>query len=366
MCDYLTAFVRQKISYGFPFDIFMPIDYLWNAEDDMLFIEVQKDINGTDGTVTVSTWNSNSGTYYNRLNRRGIPVGTPDADLAQLLIITAEANHITAFTNGIPWLSTLDTLTATGNVISEGAETSGNGGWAMSDSIGAVKAGSKVLFYAPDFATWFGDDTTKLKIVTSLGVLNSEIWTIDAGLSSHAVYHVFTILADSSVAYLTIGYDNTDIGKFQGTMNASIMVMDEKYYDYDVCEYDNNVYLAWLNRYGGLDYWLFHSEQLEGLEVDGELAENYIDDLSDGQTIQEVLFKEAIEIKTIGVNHLTSQQLDGLKGLLYSPFVQMLMPDGTHWQTVIVRTDAWELKKTDENLFSLELTIELPRLIIQQ
>ena len=368
LCDYLTGFVRPKKWIGYPMDFAMPVDDDWSGKGDMNFLQIQKDINGVDGSMSLVAWGSDAN--YKRLHRRAIYWGASDADLDHLLYLTwVAANAITNWNNGYTANNpTLDNLALGGDnwEIGDATESTGNNGYAVSDSIGAVVAGQKIVFWCASFTATGGIPRVHVCAVTT-GLRISDIVYLPTGAGIEA-YAVLTIETSNANARICIGYDGTRTGTFSGIMTAGFLVVDEKYIDFESCIPEQPVYLSWLNQYGGMDYWMFGGSQDEGLEVEGEFYDRYVDDLADDIAIQSTIQKRGLETMIMGADNLTSQQIDGLKWLLLSPFVQMHV-SGTSgtvvWKTVVVRPDSWMLKRNKEKLFSLQFEIELPRLFVQ-
>jgi len=130
---------------------------------------------------------------------------------------------------------------------------------------------------------------------------------------------------------------------------------------------ENPVYLKWWNLRGGIDYWLFSITQTESLKVGGDqIFEKDIIDLENADGVKEFLTKDARESLRIGDDNLDENDIDGIKGLLFAPKVQVLVSQNPLvWQTVLVNTGTFKIKETGESRFRIELTIEKPDLIIQ-
>jgi hypothetical protein len=133
----------------------------------------------------------------------------------------------------------------------------------------------------------------------------------------------------------------------------------------------NPIYLAWLNTLGYFDYWLFHTKQLISYDIDGEIIVRDVEDLEIDTTIQDYISRNAVKSVVIGANDLILNDIEGLKGLLYSIRVQVLtnpddwVVDGCKWQTVIVKSGSFNLIETNQSKFSIELEIMYPQINIQ-
>jgi len=135
---------------------------------------------------------------------------------------------------------------------------------------------------------------------------------------------------------------------------------------------DNPLYLRWINLLGGREYWLFSHHQEFPLEIDNiNLIERDITNIETAEAIQDIISKEGLESIIIGEDNLQVLNVEGMKGLLLSPLVQMLTnpasweSEGPKWKTVIVKKNTWNLYRNDRGTYSLELEIGLPRLNIQ-
>lgn len=129
----------------------------------------------------------------------------------------------------------------------------------------------------------------------------------------------------------------------------------------------NPVYLSWFIKPGGIDYWLFGRTQSESLRVSaGQIFERDITDIENADTIQDFLTKDAVDVTRLGAENLDANDIEGLKGLLTSPKVQVLMSQNpVVWQTVLVSPGTFKIKETRERRFRLELDIVHPEQIIQ-
>lgn len=96
--------------------------------------------------------------------------------------------------------------------------------------------------------------------------------------------------------------------------------------EYDDECYTNGVYLCWLNTLGGFDYWLFHTAYAENINVDDPIvAKRFITDWENQGTQKDIVSKNAQKSLVIGADNLRVDQLIGLRDLLYSKRVMMLM-----------------------------------------
>lgn len=130
---------------------------------------------------------------------------------------------------------------------------------------------------------------------------------------------------------------------------------------------DNPVFLSWFNRVAGIDYYLFGRTQGESLRISaGQIFERDITDIENADTIKDFLTKDAVLVSRLGAENIDENDIEGLKGLLTSPKVQLLVSQNPiKWQTVLVSPGTFKTKETRERRFRLELDIVHPEEIIQ-
>lgn len=135
----------------------------------------------------------------------------------------------------------------------------------------------------------------------------------------------------------------------------------------------NPVYLAWIGLRGGVNYWLFGGTQTINVKTGkAKVIQKDIRDLEPAEGAVDYLKKEGAEKWQIGANNVKREDLEGLKTLLISPKVQVLMnPDtwiteGPIWQTVLVNTGSFRIIETDESRHDIKLTIDFSPINIQQ
>ena len=132
---------------------------------------------------------------------------------------------------------------------------------------------------------------------------------------------------------------------------------------------DNAVYLRWINRMGGLDYWLFHFSQPENLTTGSEdLSEKYIEDVEDADTKEFVVSLEAQPTRILQADNLTLQQRRGLEHLLTSPQVMMLTDNESvpaKWQTIRIKRGTFNLGESRDTRYKLEIEILDATLFLQ-
>jgi hypothetical protein len=128
----------------------------------------------------------------------------------------------------------------------------------------------------------------------------------------------------------------------------------------------NPVYLCWLNAYGGFSYWLFTGWQQMIINVkEAGILERYIENISTATTREDYLKKTCNESMILGADNLTDNDIEGIKGLLKSVRVQVLVDNTPTWMTVLVKAESFKIKRTDSNKHSVELEIAYPSQTIQ-
>lgn len=153
------------------------------------------------------------------------------------------------------------------------------------------------------------------------------------------------------------------------------------------CCVDHPVYLKWLNKLGGYGYWLF--EFNHALDDQNETVDRFapfVEELSTAKGWLKVLGKRSIPKMVIGASNIPVDKIEGLRGLLHSVSVEVLlnpptpeevdawiadgtkMPwqvDGAKWVTVEVQPNTFRIKEARQVVASVELVIVLPEISIQ-
>ncbi len=125
--------------------------------------------------------------------------------------------------------------------------------------------------------------------------------------------------------------------------------------------YDNPVYLAWKGSEGGWNYWLFGGDQKVANDTgaNGEFEKN-IADLETADTKVGWLNKTSKPSMQIGANGIPVSNFEGIRGLMESVKVQMLVSSSPiKWQTVQVRPGSMSYQ-TKVNKFDVDMIIDLP------
>jgi len=144
-------------------------------------------------------------------------------------------------------------------------------------------------------------------------------------------------------------------------------------YDDGIC-YDNPIYLCWLNTYGGFSYWLFHTTQEIKHEVfDQKEILHAVEDWASARTQEDVFEINARDKLVLGAQNITSDQLEGIKNMLHSPRVMLLLNAATFaegdipdWLTVSIQSGTFSFGSTGDSRHKVEFTIRKPRINIQQ
>jgi len=76
------------------------------------------------------------------------------------------------------------------------------------------------------------------------------------------------------------------------------------------CDENTSIYLAWFNKLGAIDYYLFCERQRYSLDVETKgIFENYVDNLSEYNKNRSVLKKESFERITLGADDLKKEDI---------------------------------------------------------
>jgi hypothetical protein len=141
---------------------------------------------------------------------------------------------------------------------------------------------------------------------------------------------------------------------------------------------DYPIYLKWINTLGGWSYWLFAFDQQKSINIgDAVTYENNITELSTADAKLEYLSKRAFPKIVCGANNVSTANLAGLKGLLYSPKVMMLTNPDTwetdgagatplpKFQTVLVQPGSFNLETTRRGVADVEITLQVVEINVQ-
>ena len=140
------------------------------------------------------------------------------------------------------------------------------------------------------------------------------------------------------------------------------------------CTYSDPIFLAWINKYGAWDYWLFGARREDSLSIlKHERGEQVLSNYRIAQTLNETLKKDSQKVQMLTAVNIRAAEVEGIKGLLRSPFVQMLTNDGTFmsgqygspavapaWMTVIIKENTFNFGKHDQSNFVVQFELEFP------
>ena len=134
----------------------------------------------------------------------------------------------------------------------------------------------------------------------------------------------------------------------------------------DRCEPSSPFYVAWANNRGGWDFWLFDVAQEWGGSVSrSSIYQPYFSNLSTATTNSRALITEARQSVTCFAENITTQEVDGLETLLYSPRVYWLKDKTNNlWQEVIPDVGSYNKYATDGDFHDLTIRFRLPNLNI--
>lgn len=129
------------------------------------------------------------------------------------------------------------------------------------------------------------------------------------------------------------------------------------------CGGDDRIYLKWLNKFGGWDYWLFneHNKVQEANKNIGVLNNDFenIEDIRSRYVSQGNEVSKTITVKE---DYLDTVQFERLSFLLYSPKIYLLI-NGEFYEVFIKAKNKYIQSKA---LGRIEFTIEFPDSITQQ
>lgn len=150
-------------------------------------------------------------------------------------------------------------------------------------------------------------------------------------------------------------------------MPAPQRVTEKKRIDVEFCTPQNPVCLKWINLLGGWDYWVFGKTQtiVQNSEILSDVLRP-IDDLENSDTYSDVVSRSAVEKWILGVSQAPVVKVRGLRGLLKSPKVMLLVSQSPEqWQTVRVLGGDFPVEETLYQFYDLEVQIQLQPQFIQ-
>lgn len=144
------------------------------------------------------------------------------------------------------------------------------------------------------------------------------------------------------------------------------------------CSNGPSVCLRWLNKLGGWSTWVFDYNQVNQDETSRDsisvntssasLFSQYTPDLEAGDSTQDSLTIKVQPKMLLGYTNLAKEDIIGIRGMLHSVKVHMLMNadtwvnEGPRWQTVLIDPSSFTISETRMNHYELEFTILLPEL----
>ena len=132
----------------------------------------------------------------------------------------------------------------------------------------------------------------------------------------------------------------------------------------------NPLALYWLNKKGGWDMWCFGGTQTNGHDIkNGEEFEKYIANLAGVIGRKQVLTKSEVPTITLGYESLSTNDVNGIKGILSSIKVLMLVSKVNIlppvWREVNVDPGSYNTIEVENGFHNLEFTISLAEQFIQ-
>lgn len=376
LAKFLSKFIQPTLFSGYPFDISIIYSELISGKLIKLK-EIAVDINGNEESEFWTSLDEDDINYINRLVlQKAIISSYAFMDLS-ILLTGLELLSNTNFdrenwTGGDPDNWTVVESPAASEIRQSYPDGHIAGGYDACNIVsdGTAASISQNILTLGEFYAIIVDVTNlesgSIRVRMGTGGSTKVLSTKDI--------HNFILEADGSTTFFFI--------ESVGTCNVTIDNLSvKKYYD-EISEIkrieidqeckDNPIYLRWVNLPGAREYWLFSHHQEFPLEIDNiNLIERNISDIETAEAIQDVISKEGKESIIIGEDNLQVSNVDGMKGLLLSPLVQMLTnpalweSEGPKWKTVIVKRNTWNLYRNDGGTYSLELELGLPKLNIQ-
>lgn len=122
------------------------------------------------------------------------------------------------------------------------------------------------------------------------------------------------------------------------------------------------VYLKWLNRLGGFNYFMFDDRSTFSFDViEAQFVDRPVLDYAKQNATQDVLYKRSQEKITIGKNGLTADQMRTLAAMLVSTKVYYLSEENPRqWLTVIIDQKNSDLNDNRYLIGDFETVIKLP------
>lgn len=134
------------------------------------------------------------------------------------------------------------------------------------------------------------------------------------------------------------------------------------------CSNDPYIYIKWINKYGGWNYYRFGYKQDYSLNVDNDtVISTNVFDWENDQTISDVVKKSANDKVIFGADGLSAELAKALKGIPLSIRVQVLISTNPiKWQTIIINPGSFDVYSTRGNGFGCKFTLNMPDINIQR
>lgn len=149
-------------------------------------------------------------------------------------------------------------------------------------------------------------------------------------------------------------------------------ITEKLFIDIQCCVPLNPVCLKWIGTNGGWNFWVFGVHQMEGLTTTTPaLFSKFNEDLDTMDTDSAFLTKSGVPEYTVGADNIPNSKLAGIKSLLWSPQVMMLMnpktwvSEGEIWQTVRINPAKFVIRDTKSNFNKVEFIMQLMEINIQ-
>ena len=128
------------------------------------------------------------------------------------------------------------------------------------------------------------------------------------------------------------------------------------------CVPQSPFYVRWLNRFGGIDYWMFEKRQTDTGKLENfEDFQPYIEDYSKHTGTNYAYSKEASELVTIGAELLSTTEWSELCRIPYSPFIQWFDERCLLWIDIMADKGDTSML-TDLPAHTIELTFIMPKI----
>lgn len=132
------------------------------------------------------------------------------------------------------------------------------------------------------------------------------------------------------------------------------------------CTPNNPFYVKWVNKKGGVDFWMFQINQEYKLNLTGvEKQRVFFNDNNTATGSHKVYKKSADYQITAGADNLTAEQYNALSMIPFSPDIQWYCEDLGKWVDLAIDKSE-TVHETNTPRKEIELTFTLPELQLQQ